>query len=502
MNFYFIHPLSPISFAGYQFGSRMALRRTTNPPLGLLTVAAMIPAPHRVTLCDENARSINWAQECDWVGLTGMHNQKQRIREIAARFRELGKRVIIGGPSVMATPQDYRDVADVLFIGEAEELWTQCLRDLENDTPVPEYRPTGAPALNTSPPPRYELVSRWDYLALSVQTTRGCPYRCEFCDIITLYGRRPRTKPIDHVMTELKSIVAMGATSIALVDDNFIGNPKYASELLQEIAVYNRTLKKPFYFSCQVSINLADKPELIELLREAGCRSAFIGIETPRKASLEETLKTQNLRTDLLTAVETIQSQGIQVYPGMIVGFDSDDAAIFEEQMDFINEAHIPNPLYNKLGALPGTPLHERLRREGRLIVEETYGGLGSAMNFRPANMTTEELERGFRWMLSELYSAEAYSKRSLEELERLVRDERLDTDHSFLFLAGALFWVLLWYVFDPHRKELLRFFRITVPTVLRRYPQAIDVLLQRCVQFRHIKHYVNAVLTGNVVTS
>ena len=284
-----------------------------------------------------------------------MHLQEPRIREIAARFRERGKIVVVGGPSVMSLPERYRDVADIRIVGEAEAIWPECLADLERGSHRDAYVASETVDLISSPIPRFDLISPKDYLSVSLQTTRGCPFRCEFCDIITLYGRKVRVKPVDQVLREVQRVLDLGWERMVFVDDNMIGDPRYATELMQALAGLRKRVAKPFYFTTQVTINLAQNTKLMELLYEAGGRSVFIGIETPRTSSLQETLKFQNVRLDLLGEVERIQRHGIAVYSGLIVGFDHDDLDIFGEQIRFITDAKIPIPLPSILGALPGT---------------------------------------------------------------------------------------------------------------------------------------------------
>jgi radical SAM superfamily enzyme YgiQ (UPF0313 family) len=348
----------------------------------------MIPDHHQVSLCDENASEIDWNVDCDLVGITGMHLQEPRIREIAARFRARGVKVVVGGPSVMSLPDRYRDVADIRIVGEAETIWPQCLADLERGCAKAEYHAAETVDVGTSPVPRFDLVSPRDYLSVSLQTTRGCPFKCEFCDIITLYGRKVRVKSVEQVVREVQRVLELGWDRLLFVDDNFIGDPRYAITLLEGLVDLQRSLKRPFYFTTQATINLAQNTRMLQLLYEAGCRSVFIGIETPRTSSLQETMKFQNVRRDLLGEVERIQRHGIAVYSGLIVGFDHDDAAIFQEQEKFINDAKIPFPLPSILGALPGTPLYKRMEESGRLLANKEFQANAYFTNIIPKEMT------------------------------------------------------------------------------------------------------------------
>lgn len=491
MKFYLINPRLPLSFTGNEYAAPVVFKKYSVPPLGLLTVAGMIPERHQVALCDENAGAIDWDMDCDVVGITGMHLQGPGIRTIAGRFRERGKTVIIGGPSCMAVPERYRDVADVLMVGESEQIWPQCIDDLEKGVVKDAYYPSETVDLRTSPMPRFELISRRDYMAISLQTTRGCPFKCEFCDIITLYGRKVRVKPIEQVLVEVRKILSLGWDRLFFVDDNFIGDPKYTMSLMEALADLQKTLKKPFVFSTQATINVAHNQHLLKMLYEGGCRSMFIGIETPRVSSLQETLKFQNVRKDTLGEVERIQSHGIAVYSGLIVGFDHDDEKIFQEQVDFINDAKIPLPLPSLLGALPVTPLYKRMQDEGRVISENEFQGNSFFTNIRPTCMSMEDLQQGYLRMVRALYDPVSFTDRCLAEIARLQLAPGKASNYQRSIIAAGFFWVLLWYLFDPNRSRLLRAWVRMFPA-LWRYPRAADAALQRLVSYRHVSRFVS----------
>lgn len=493
MKIHLVNPRLPLSFTSNEYAARMTLRKYSNPPLGLLTVAAMIPNRHVTSLLDENVSEIDWDVDCDVVGITGMHLQAPRMREIAAGFRERGKQVVIGGPSAMSVPERYRDVADILVIGEAEHIWPQCLADLERGAAQPLYKAETTVDLAASPIPRFDLVSPRDYLSISLQTTRGCPFQCEFCDIITLYGRKVRTKPVEHVIAEVERIVALGWDRFFFVDDNFIGDPRYASELLAALAHFRRRSPRPFFFTTQLTINLAQNKALMQLLHDAGCRSVFIGIETPRTSSLRETLKFQNVRKDLLADVERIQRSGLAVYSGIVVGFDHDDADIFDEQVQFINDASIPLPLPSILGALPGTPLHSRLAADGRLLPDTEFTVNAFYTNLVPKQMTVAELEAGYRRMVGALYAPASFARRVAGELERISGSVGRMSNYRWPVLIAGFAWVLAWFVADINRSKLLEAYSRIVATVLRR-PHLAEAALQRLVIYRHVCRFVSMI--------
>jgi radical SAM superfamily enzyme YgiQ (UPF0313 family) len=378
------------------------------------TVAGLTGPEHEVTLCDENVEEIDFDVEADIVGVTGYIVHKQRMLEIVDEFRRRGRFVVIGGPYASLCPEELRGRCDVLFVDEAEETWPQFLKDYAAGQWYAEYRPREKPDLTTSPTPRFDLLNVGAYHAMTIQFARGCPFTCEFCDIIAVYGRRPRVKSVPQVMAEIAECHRLGATQVFIVDDNFIGNKKLAKELLRAIADWSAANDHPMYFNTEVSLNVAQDDELLELLRAARFTTIFIGIESPRKASLQETKKTQNMRGDLVENVRKIQEYGIQVQAGMIVGFDHDDASIFEEQLRFIQEARIPVSMTGMLQAMPKTPLHDRMAKEGRLVAE-SVGDQFVFSNILPKTMSRIELYKGYRRLIAELYDFRNFRRRTLE---------------------------------------------------------------------------------------
>ena len=323
---------------------------------------------------------------------------------------------MIGGPYASLCPEDLRGRCDVLFVDEAEETWPQFLRDYAAGAWQAEYVPAEKPDLTTAPTPRFDLLKVDRYHALTVQFARGCPFTCEFCDIIVVYGRRPRAKSVPQVIAEVAECHRLGARQVFLVDDNFIGNKKLAKELLRAIAAWSEERGHPIHFNTEVTLNVAQDDELLALLRAAHFTTVFIGIESPRPASLVETHKTQNLRGDLVASVRKVQSYGIQVQAGMIVGFDHDDETIFDEQLRFIQEARIPVSMTGMLQAMPKTPLHARVTAEGRLIGESS-GDQFVFSNILPRRMTRLELYRGYRELVTTLYDFRVFRRRALDFL-------------------------------------------------------------------------------------
>jgi radical SAM superfamily enzyme YgiQ (UPF0313 family) len=416
MKIHLVTPKNPPSFWTYDRILPALGKRCIFPNLSMPTVAGLTPAGHEVTLCDENVEEIDFDAEADIVGVTGYIVHRERMFQIIEEFRRRGRFVVVGGPFASLCPEELRGRCDVLFVDEAEETWPQFLADLETGVWKSEYRPAEKPDLTTSPTPRFDLLKVDRYHALTLQFARGCPFNCEFCDIIVVYGRRPRSKTAAQLMREIDECHRLGAKQVFIVDDNFIGNKKLAKELLREMAAWGDAHGYPIDFNTEVSLNVAQDEELLALMRAAHFTTIFIGIESPRKESLRETHKTQNVRGDLVENVRTIHSYGIQVQAGMIVGFDHDDATIFEEQLRFIQDARIPVSMTGMLQAMPKTPLHQRMAKEGRLVAEST-GDQFVFSNIFPKAMSRLELYRGYRTLIAQLYDFGNYRQRTLDFL-------------------------------------------------------------------------------------
>ncbi len=413
MRIHLVTPKNPPSFWTYDEILPTLGKRAIFPNLSMPTLAGLTPPQHEVTLCDENVEEIDFDVEADVVGVTGYIVHRERMFELLDAFRARGRRVVVGGPFASLCPEQLRERADVVFIDEAEETWPAFLADLERGTPKPEYRAAEKPDLTHAPPPRFDLLKIDRYHAITIQFARGCPFQCEFCDITVIYGRRPRAKTPAQVLREIDACHRLGAKQVFLVDDNFIGDRRLAKELLREMARWGERHGWPMDFQTEVSLNVSQDEELLSLLRAARFTTIFVGIETPRRESLAETRKTQNMRGDLVESVHRIQAHGIQVQAGMIVGFDADDASIFDEQLAFLEQARIPVAMVGMLQALPQTALHARLASEGRLVAE-SLGDQFVGSNVMPLRMSRLELHRGYRRLLLALYDPAHYRRRAL----------------------------------------------------------------------------------------
>ncbi|MCC0005437.1 MAG: radical SAM protein [Methylobacteriaceae bacterium] len=384
------------------------------------TVAALAPEDFHISLCDENLSAIDFNHPADWIAITGKVNQRKRMAAVADEFRRRGKRVIIGGPLATLSPAELRGHCDIMVTGEAEEIAGEFFAHLRNGNPQEHYI-GGQPDLRTSPRPRWDLYPNHRALTGVVQTSRGCPFDCEFCDVIQYAGRKQRHKPIANVLAELDQLYALGYRYTFLADDNFTAYRSRCKELLAAMAWWRRD--HPMDFFTQVSIDAARDEELLDMCVDAGVTGVFIGIETPNPESLRETGKRQNLRIDLTQQVKKFIERGICVMGGMIVGFDSDRSDIFQTQFDFAMSSSVPIFTLGALMASETTPLRARIEREGRLI---TGGPNTQAVpwgsNIQPRHMTMDELQAGLQTLCNKLYSPAAFGERMLMFIENFAK--------------------------------------------------------------------------------
>jgi len=449
------------------FGSRLRLigmnildSKAFMVPLGLATVAALTPDDVEVDIWDEAVHglvsdSTDLKKDYDLVGVTGYIAHIRRIRELGQIFRRRGIPVAVGGPAVSASPEHYRDYFDILFIGEAEYTWPRFIADWKAGSYRSEYRQVSKVDMAYSPPPRWDKVAAdiRHYVVGGVQTTRGCPFDCEFCDVIYIYGRQARHKSIDRILEEVCALERMGVKNIFLCDDNFIGNPGYAKALLRELVSLNRSFRHPVSLFTQITLNVAKDDEMLELLADAHFVGLFIGIETPNIESLIETNKPQNYKTDIVADLKKIQSYGLIIQGGMIVGFDHDDTTIFESQFEFLQDVGIVNPIINILKAPQGTKLWVRLHKEGRVVLDpkSTISSDWSAddsnalTNIIPKLMTRAELMSGYGGLVQRVrdwHNFEVRVKRMISLVRRRpnIKKKRRHLKPVLRFLKFVLF--------------------------------------------------------------
>ncbi len=445
-----INPRFPESFWSFRWAVEKVLsgKRTLNPPLGLATLAALTPSDWQVRIVDENVEAVPLEPDADIVGVCGMAVQFRRQRELLEFYRARGYYTVAGGSYASLCPENYRDLSDTTVAGEAEYIWPQFCQDVERGTPQALYQETGVVDLADSPTPRFDLLKLEHYTTASLQFSRGCPYRCEFCDIIVMFGRRPRTKTPEQIGRELDQLRVRGVRNVFFVDDNLIGHKAKAKELLRYLVRYQDQHGYRFQFGTEVSLNLADDAELLRLFRSANFGWVFIGIESPDEASLKETGKTQNTRKDILGAVHRIYEHGIDVLSGFIVGFDNDTMETFGRQYRFIVDSGIQVAMIGLLKALPKTPLYERLRREQRLIGgAEAADNTKPGTNFVPKRMRYEDMVDAYKQLYRRLWRDRDIAERILRKVRYLrepvcqghySRRERLAILSRF-FIRGLL---------------------------------------------------------------
>lgn len=491
----FIQPKLPPSFWGMEYAAPFAGFKYPNPPLGILTLAGVISPDYEVELRDENCGKVDYPSDADIVGISGtlLHELHiNRVIEIAKYFRAQGKVICIGGPIANLTPDVCRPYCDVLFEGEGEYTWPQFLKEYEEGTHKDNYVQVDKIDMCKAPVPRIDLIDATDYGAGQIQTTRGCPFTCEFCDIIVVFGRKVRTKPIDVVIKEVQLWADAGQDLIFFSDDNFVGNRPYAKQLLKELIKFNSARKHPICFYTQASIDMAKDDELLALLRDANFWGAFIGIESPRKAALQESLKMQNVHTeDLALAIHKIQSYGLFVSGGMIIGFDNDDADIFEEQHAFLQRAGVVFAQMSLLEAMPKTPLWDRMKEGGRLV--EYREGL--CTNIKPLNMTYEELVGGYTQLIQRVYSYASYKERFLGSLARMNGYTfPLDRPRPRLRNLFNLFKIFCYYILTLNR-ERQKFFFEMVKGTLEINPRAWRWTARYLCNFIHFHNYAHNIV-------
>jgi len=456
-----INPEFPDTYWSFRHALSFDGKRSAYPPLGLLTVAAMLPSDWERRLVDLEVRrlkrsDIEWA---DMVFVTAMLVQKEALRRIVKQCKALGKRVVIGGPYVSTSTENLPE-ADHVFLGEAETTLPQFFKDLERGKPERIYQAAEKPPLALTPSPQFELADLKRYAAMSIQYSRGCPFQCEFCDIIEIYGRVPRTKSNQQILAELDALKNTGwRGTVFIVDDNFIGNKRNVKKLLPELIEWQRQNGRPFSLLTEASVNLADDPDLLNQMRQAGFYRVFLGIETPVEESLKEAQKSQN-RGNLLNAVKRIQSYGMEVMGGFIVGFDNDPDDIFQRQINFIRDSAIPLAMVGLLTALPDTQLWRRLKKEGRLIAESCGNNTSDSLNFVP-RMDPTLLVAGYRSVLQTIYGSGEYYQRALECLRRVSGMPPEPVRYSMLGGVLALSRIVLKLgILDSERSQFWKYFR------------------------------------------
>jgi len=448
-NILLVSPETPVTFWSFKHVLKFVRRKAAFPPLGLLTIASLLPRHWDKRLIDMDVeklkeKDLQWA---DYVFLGGMIVHKESIHAILKRCKEAQRSVIAGGPVFTTGYEEFIDMVDHFVLDEAEITLPLFLKDLQEGVPKKIYTSGERPHLGLTPIPSWDLINIKKYATMSLQYSRGCPFNCEFCDIIIMNGRVPRLKSNQQMIAELDALYQTGwRGAVFVVDDNFIGNKNQVKQFLPALSQWMRQKRNPFVFLTEASVNLADDDELIKLMVDAGFKKVFVGIESPCLESLEECSKFQNQNVDLAQAIRRIQNSGLEVMGGFIVGFDSDPLDIFEKQIAFIQKSGIVVAMVGILGALPKTKLYNRLKSEGRLL--ENWKGNnadGQGLNFVP-KMNSAVLKEGYEKILTTIYSPKNYFNRIITFIKEYKPQQSLfDAHKSFSHIMA--FIRSLWYL-------------------------------------------------------
>jgi radical SAM superfamily enzyme YgiQ (UPF0313 family) len=512
-----INPKFEMSFWGLEHALRLFGKRANMPVAALPALAALTPAEHRITLIDECVEAIDFDRcaRADIVGVTGMIVQRHRMREILTELKRRGAYTVVGGPWVTVNETYFAGLADVVFVGEAEETWPLFLADWRDGKVAARYEQKESTDMSRVPAPRLDLLKMNQYAFASVQFSRGCPFLCEFCDIIVIFGRRPRIKTAKQIIAELDVLRAQNVLDVFIVDDNLIGNKKAIKEVLREVIVWQRANGYPLAFVTEASLDLADDPELMRLMADANIAGVFIGIESPNEDSLRETRKLQNVRAggSMIEKVRRIQEAGMEVWAGMILGFDNDDERIFEAHREFLSSARINLAMIGMLSAIPKTPLYARLAAANRLDPADApaYG-----TNVLPLQMSREALSNGYVRLMADIYHPQAY----FDRLDDLYITEKIEfyrgwrhyaarhpwrrraRHFRFWFEAFAIVTRVVSAIPDKSLRSIYRrrFFQFVA---FRRDPSAARIYAIRCAIHYHMHQMVRALeMHGPVVNT
>ena len=475
-----IYPEFPDTFWSFRYALKFIHRKASSPPLGLLTIAAILPEKWEKRLVDMNVKGLHdddlmWA---DIVFVSAMSVQKESVKGVIARCKTAGVRIVAGGPLFTTEYEAFWDV-DHLVLNEAEITLPRFLEDFENGDAGHFYATDQWADIRKTPIPLWELINIKSYASINIQYSRGCPYNCEFCDITLLCGRTPRTKDKAQIIGELESVYASGARGpVFFVDDNFIGNKKkLKEEILPAIIEWMERRKHPFSFNTQASIELSDHEDLMQLMVRAGFDVVFVGIETPHEQSLTECSKFQNKNRDLLASVRKIQKSGLEVQGGFIVGFDNDPLTIFDTQIKFIQKSGVVTAMVGILNALPRTQLYERLKKERRLLKETSGNNTDFSTNFIP-KMDYNLLINGYKKVLSTLYSPRRYYARVRTFLREYIPPKKKLFHFRFNHIAAFIRSIIVLGIIG---KERFYYWRLLIWTMFSRprlFPQAVTLAI------------------------
>jgi len=474
MNILLLYPEFPDTFWSFKHALSFIGKKSSFPPLGLLTVASMLPPEWSKRLVDVNVRGLkdNDLEWADCVFVSAMIVQRESAHRLIARCKAAGLRIVAGGPLFQSEHEQFEHV-DHFVLNEAELTLPAFLHDLAEGRPQKLYTAEGFPDLHQTPRPMWELLDTRRYGGMNIQFSRGCPFNCDFCNVTALFGRRSRTKSSKQIIDELDSLYALGwRGEVFFVDDNFIGKKKFLKDDLLPALIEWRKGKRGNMFLTEASINLADDDELMDMMVEAGFNSVFIGIETPDEESLAECSKAQNRNRDLVEDVKRIQRAGLQVQAGFIVGFDHDGPSIFQRQIDFIQQSGIVTAMVGLLQAPPGTRLFERMKKAGRIRGESSGDNVDGTSNIIPT-MGDDALEDGYKAILRHIYSPRHYYKR----VKTFLREYKSPSIPAHLQLSDILALVRSFYRLGIIGRERAHYWKLMFWTQFRRprlVPQAV----------------------------
>ncbi|UCG12117.1 MAG: B12-binding domain-containing radical SAM protein [Deltaproteobacteria bacterium] len=478
MKILLIAAATPDTFWSFKHVLPFVSRRAAFPPLGLLTVASMLPKHWQLRLIDLNTTRLRdsdilWA---DYVFLSAMIVQADSARAIAVLCRSKQRTVIAGGPLFTTGHTRFPEI-DHFVLGEAENIMPTLIADMESGRLERFYSSSQRPDITQTPAPRWDLIKLRRYATMPLQFSRGCPFNCEFCDIIVMNGRIPRTKSPRQMVKELESLVEAGwQESVFIVDDNFIGNKVKVKALLRAMISWRDSRGIKLSFTTEASLNLADDEELLDLMVQAGFKKVFVGIESPDEESLIECEKIQNARRDLVAAVKKIQHSGMEVMGGFIIGFDSDKKDIFERMTSFIERSGIVTAMVGLLTALPETRLFSRLKRENRIIHDATGNNVDGVLNFLP-KLDREYLVHGYRMLVKRLYAPRTYYERILRFLQEYrPRGPRFRPAWRECLALIRSFWVMG--ICTRGQREYWRFVAKVMVFHRRVFPEAMTLAI------------------------
>lgn len=495
MKILLVYPKYPNTYWSFSGVLKFIDKKAVFPPLGLLTIAAMVPPEWEKKLVDVNVAPIKdedilWA---DMIFISAMIVQKDDAISIIQRCKKFGKRIVAGGPLfTMLYPLFESLKVDYFVLDEGESTLPQFLADLELNSPKHIYRSSERPDITKTPIPLWSLIDINNYYAMMLQFSRGCPFNCEFCDIVVMNGRVPRTKTTKQVISEFQTIYDLGYRGFFfIVDDNFIGNKIKVKELLRELILWQKERNYPFDLLTEASLNLAEDLELLNLMRDANFKNVFLGIETPSIDSLKECGKLQNTKQSLVESVKIIQQHGIMVMGGFIVGFDSDTQDIFDAQIEFIQKTGITTAMVGMLGALPGTRLWDRLKQEGRLLKVMTGENTDGTTNFIP-KMGLQTLILGFARVLKTIYSPKYYYERIFTLIENYIPSKNgtapnISKQDIKIFLKVA-------YMLGIKSHNRFRFWKLFIKTI-RTKPDSIHLAVEQAIYGHHFEIVTKKVL-------